>query len=144
MLFMALDSVHLNDQNDIISWTSAYKCPTMPVWQAKTEAKCKFFAWLALHNKLHTTDNMIKRNWECDEFCSLCLCIQESTFHLLVECNFMEAVWNLVALRVALPSYGVLIAAVGLEEWVQKLLCSGAASEKRRNLGILFMIWWEI
>jgi hypothetical protein len=56
----------------------------------------------------------------------------------------MEAVWNLVALRVALPSYGVLIAAVGPEEWVQKLLCSGAASEKRRNLGIMFMIWWEI
>jgi hypothetical protein len=95
MLFMALDSGHLNDQNDIISWTSAYKSPTMPVWQAKTEAKCKFFAWLALHNKLHTTDNMIKRNWECDEFCSLCLCIQESTLNRLSTYLLSVTSWRL-------------------------------------------------
>jgi hypothetical protein len=47
---MTLDSVHLNDQNDIISSTFAYKCqfmgslalfPAMPVWQANAEAKCK-------------------------------------------------------------------------------------------------------
>jgi hypothetical protein len=40
-----------------------------------------------------------------------------------------------VALRFALPSYGMLIVAGGPKEWVQKLLCSGAASEKKKKLG---------
>jgi hypothetical protein len=87
---------------------------------------------------------MIKRNWECDEFCSLYLCIHETTSHLLTECNFMEAVWNSVAHIFALPNYGVWIATGGLKDWVQKLLCASVVLEKRRNLGILFMTWWEI
>jgi hypothetical protein len=163
MLFMALDSIQLHDHNDLIRWrwtsngkfsvSSAYKCqsggslalfPTMHVWQAKVELKCKFFAWLVLHNKLLTAENMIKRNWECDEFCSLYLCIHETASHLLTECNFMEAVWNLVAHIFALPNYGVWIATGGPKDWVQKLLCASAVLEKIRNLGILFMTWWEI
>jgi hypothetical protein len=56
----------------------------------------------------------------------------------------MEAVWNSVAHIFALPNYGVWIATGGLKDWVQKLLCASVVLEKRRNLGILFMTWWEI
>jgi hypothetical protein len=118
--------------------------PILPVWHAKAEPKCKFFTWLVLHNKLLTADNMLKRNWECNPICSLCLCLHETTEDLLIECNFSEAVWNSVVARFALPDYEVMIGAGGTGDWVQKLLSSGSKSEKRRNLGILFMTWWEI
>jgi hypothetical protein len=32
--------------------------------------------------------------------------MDETTDHLLTKCNYMEAVWNLVALRVGLQNYG--------------------------------------
>jgi hypothetical protein len=53
------------------SVASAYECqflgsfaqiPAMPIWRALAEPKCKFFGWLALHDKILTADNMIKRN----------------------------------------------------------------------------------
>jgi hypothetical protein len=82
--------------------------PAMPVWTAFSEPKCKFFAWLAMHDKMVTADNMLKRNWECNYSCSFCLCIHETTNHLLTGCNFTEAIWNLVAARYNLPSYAQL------------------------------------
>jgi hypothetical protein len=63
LLFMALTGVELSDQQDFITWkwtedshyflASAYECqfkgaivhfPTMSIWQATTEPKCKFYA----------------------------------------------------------------------------------------------------
>lgn len=41
--------------------------PATNIWQARTEPKCQFFAWLAMHNKVLTADNMMKKNWSCDE-----------------------------------------------------------------------------
>jgi hypothetical protein len=92
MLFIALDSVELSEQKDTISWnwtkdgkfsvSSAYECqflgamsrfPTPMIWKATAEPRSKFFAWLVLHNKVLTTDNMSKRNWSCDPICSLLL-----------------------------------------------------------------------
>jgi hypothetical protein len=29
-----------------------------PIWKAKTEPKCRFFAWTLLHNKILTSDNL--------------------------------------------------------------------------------------
>jgi hypothetical protein len=85
MLFMALEHIQLNQQNDGIRWrwmadgkfsvSSAYDCqfrgsisqfPATPVWKAQVEPKCRFFAWLVLHGKILTVDNMLKRNWDCD------------------------------------------------------------------------------
>jgi hypothetical protein len=42
--------------------------PATDQWRALSEPKCKFFAWLALHNKILTTDNMAKKNWDCNRF----------------------------------------------------------------------------
>jgi len=44
----------------------------MPVWKAKAEHKCRFFAWKLLHKKILTANNLIKRNWPNDPICKLC------------------------------------------------------------------------
>jgi hypothetical protein len=111
MLFMALANITLNDQNDQIFWkwisngkfsvSSAYNAQFLGAMtnlltevpgKAKTEPKCKFFSWLVMHDRELTIDNMTKKNWPCDPFCPLCLCIPETTPHLLTECNYSEAV----------------------------------------------------
>jgi hypothetical protein len=82
---------------------------------------------LVMHDKLLTADNMLKRNWDCNQFCSVCYCFQESVAHLLLtECNFAEAVWNHVASNFGLPLYGNMISAGGPNKWVSKFLSSGS------------------
>jgi hypothetical protein len=38
------------------------KLKPMPIWKAKAEPKCRFFAWTLLHKKILTPNNLIKRN----------------------------------------------------------------------------------
>jgi hypothetical protein len=92
MLFMALESVSLTDQEDSIKWrwtvndsysvASAYECqflgaminfPATEIWRAKYEQKCKFFAWLVLHDKALTAENMIKKDGLATTFAH-CVC----------------------------------------------------------------------
>jgi hypothetical protein len=132
MLHMTLSSISLTDQKDQIFWkwtndrkfsvSSAYNCqfigamstfPASHVWTAATEPKCRFFAWLTMHNKALTADNMLKKNWPCDPTCSLCFCLPESVEHLLTGCNFAEAVWNVIAPDHNLPSYSAMAASGG-------------------------------
>jgi hypothetical protein len=125
LLFLVLSTVQLSDQEDVIYWkwtadgkytiASAYEIQfqgsygqflATDIWQAMSEPKCKFFIWLTMHDRILTASNMEKRNWLCNHYCALCLCIHKTTCHLLTHCNFTEATWNLVAGNFHLPDYG--------------------------------------
>jgi hypothetical protein len=54
------------------------------------------FVWLATRKKVPTVDNLLK-NWPCEPTCPLCFCMQETTDHLLTDCNFSQAIWDRVA-----------------------------------------------
>lgn len=81
LFFMALADVQLSDHKDEIIWkwtldgkysiASAYDCqfrgsiiqfPASSIWQATTEPKCRFFAWLVMHDRVLTTNNLLKKN----------------------------------------------------------------------------------
>lgn len=121
-----LSTVTLTEQNDQITWrwtpngrytvASAYRCqffgkmtyiPAAKIWKAHVEPKCQFFAWLILHYRALTADNMIKRNWPCNATCALCYCFNETADHLLTKCNFVEPLWNKVADFLRLPGITV-------------------------------------
>jgi hypothetical protein len=87
---------------------------------------------------------MIKKSWPCDYYCSLCLCMHETTDHLLTKCNYIEATWNLIAPKFQLRAYSVMGHLEGPLEWVWELLQVGSKSLKRTNLGIFFTFWWLI
>jgi hypothetical protein len=163
MLFMALSTVTLNDQDDTISWrwTSngcysvafAYECqflgamirfPTADIWRAKAEQKCKFYSWLVMHNRVLIADNLIKRSCPYDPICSLCNCLEETTPHMLTQCNYTVVVWDRTAQKYNLPNYEIMAAKGGPVEWVQYLFSYGTKQTKRKNAGILFTFWWLI
>jgi len=53
----------------------------MPIWKARAEPKCRFFAWALLHKKILTANNLIKRNWPNDPICKLCGVDPENPAH---------------------------------------------------------------
>jgi hypothetical protein len=82
LLFNTLNEVHLSEERDSIVWkwmatgeytaASSYEVQFLEafpryrastIWQAKTEPRCRFFAWLAIQGKAPTTDNLLKKNW---------------------------------------------------------------------------------
>jgi hypothetical protein len=94
--------------------------------------KCKFFAWLILHNKPLTTDNVLKKNWDCNPICPLCYCISESADHLLTKCNYSEAMWRSISQLFNLPPYDVIAAPGGPVDWVFNLSRSGRRQEEEK------------
>jgi hypothetical protein len=58
------------------------------------------------------------------------MCIHETSEHLLTKCNFIEAVWNLVASNCRLPHYNLISNAGGPIRWVKFLLASGSKKKK--------------
>jgi hypothetical protein len=49
-----------------------------------------------VQGKAPPTDNLAK-NGSCDPNSVLCFCEPETNEHLLMECNFIEVVWDKVA-----------------------------------------------
>jgi hypothetical protein len=48
---------------------------------------------------------MAKKNWQCDPNCQLYFCELETIQHLLIDCNYAEATWNIIAPQNNLPNY---------------------------------------
>jgi hypothetical protein len=44
-------------------------------------------------------DNLLRKNWLCNQNCALCYYMLETNDHILFECIFSEAVWDKIADR---------------------------------------------
>jgi hypothetical protein len=163
LLFSALSEITLNNDRDKIVWrwtpsgeyssASAYDAQFLGVipqfhastiWQAKSEPKCRFFAWLALLGKAPTTDNLIKKNWPCDPCCALCYSLPKTADHLLTECNFTEAVWDKVALHFQVHPAIHQFQRGNIMNWIASITTSGSRMEQCLNAGIVLFFWWHI
>jgi len=69
------------------------KLKLTPVWRAKAESKCRFFAWTLLHKKILTANNLIKRDWPNDPICKLYSNELETPTHLCKDCDFTKQAW---------------------------------------------------
>jgi hypothetical protein len=162
-LAIVLASTPLSAQDYQIRWiwtangqysvASAYDCqfngsfsyfPAVQIWKAKVEPKCRFFSWLVLHNRALTADNMMKKNWHCNPLCPLCYRQQETVQHILLQCNYAEALWNIFQTLYGFPSYATLISKGGPIEWVHHLISAYSKKEHKMKLGLLFMFWWTV
>jgi hypothetical protein len=65
--------------------------------------------------------------------------MHETTDHLLIECNYTEAVWNLVSTAMQLPNY-VMSAAGGPNQWVELLNRSGEEEKEKKCGGALHIL----
>jgi len=62
------------------------------MWKAHAENKCKVHAWILMHSKTLTADNLQKRGWPHQEHYVLCNGPLETGVHLSLLCPFARAV----------------------------------------------------
>ncbi|PVH32720.1 hypothetical protein PAHAL_9G468800 [Panicum hallii] len=83
------------------------------IWQAETEGKHKFFAWLFVQSKILTADKLLVRNWPCNPVCALCSQEPETASHLILHCSFARQIWDRMAAWTAnliqIPAQGIAI-----------------------------------
>ncbi|KAK1652343.1 hypothetical protein QYE76_070148 [Lolium multiflorum] len=98
--------------NGCYSAKSAYKAQFMAalpcpfgniVWKTWAPPKCRFFAWLAVQNRLWTADRLAKRGWPHPTTCQLCRCCPETARHLLFESRFSKRIWMAAASWLSCP-----------------------------------------
>ena len=67
--------------------------------KARAPGKCKFFIWLALHDRCWTAERRKRHNLQDNDSCILYAQESESIAHLLVGCSFTREVWYHILLR---------------------------------------------
>ena len=111
------------NQEDHIKWkftasgeyteASAYKAQFLgnvkvpkaqTIWRAWAPPKCKFFVWLVTHDRVWTSDRLMRRGCPHSPSCPLCRNAPETALHLLAECRYTKRVWNLIAEWLAQPT----------------------------------------
>lgn len=92
-----------------------------PIWKAKTEPKCRIFAWILLHRKILTANNLEKRGWPNDPICNLCDKEPETPTHLCKDCDFTNAVWNILVCWFQLHYLPPLGTTTSIHSWWKKV-----------------------
>jgi ribonuclease HI len=64
------------------------------IWGSPQWPKIKMFKWLVLHNQILTWENLRKRGFIGPSRCHLCQVKEETTNHLLDECNYTTEMWD--------------------------------------------------
>jgi hypothetical protein len=140
-------------QNGEYSAKSAYqiqfegsfsKLKLTPIWRAKSEAKCKFFAWTLLHSKILTANNLAKRNWQNDPICKLCCSEPETPTHLCKDCAFTKQVWSTLIRWLNLTTLNTVDMAGSIHKYWRKCRAKFDKTQKRRLDNIMIYFWWNI
>jgi hypothetical protein len=76
--------------------------------------------------------------------CPFCFCHFETGDHMLLECNFSEAIWHIIASKYHLPSYNSLMSKGRLRAWVNHFANEGNKQVRKIKLGILVSFWWHL
>jgi hypothetical protein len=108
------DSITWNlTSNGEYTTTSAYKAQffgatltdmNKMVWKVWAPPKVKFFAWLAIRNRIWTADRLERRGWDNCGLCPLCMQTQETAAHLFSQCRYTKRLWDMVKSWLGIPS----------------------------------------
>jgi len=63
------------------------------IWKCSAPLKIICFIWLALHDRILTWSNLIKRGWQGPGICLFCSSDEESSLHIFVQCVFARNIW---------------------------------------------------
>ena len=160
-LWVELRDVHLQEgMEDSIVWnltsngeystSSAYKAQFFGathtnmnklVWKAWAPPKIKFFAWLAIQNRLWTADRLEKRGWANCGLCPLCKQTQETAAHLFSQCRFSKRVWRMTKDWLGISSIRMeeWTADLSIEDWWRKM-----AFKSKAIASITMLVTWTI
>ncbi|WVZ79506.1 hypothetical protein U9M48_027078, partial [Paspalum notatum var. saurae] len=109
------------------------------IWALWAPSKCKFFSWLAIQNRIWTSDRLQARGWANPGQCPLCRHTTESIVHLFVECRFARRIWREISCWTAI---------LGLDPTTwghsDNLHHCGIPIRIQKGLRTLMILCWEI
>jgi hypothetical protein len=115
------------------------------VWKTWALPKCRFFIWLAAHNRCWTTDRLAKKGLNDHEKCLLCDQAEETLDHLLVACSFSRVFWYQLFWKFGLHSLAPQPAVTSFMNWWEEVseVVSGVTRKGLNSLIILgaWTIW---
>ena len=120
------------------------KLKLMPIWKAKAEPKCRFFAWTLLHRKILTANNLIKRQWPNDPICKLRGIEPETPTHLCKDCIFTKHVWTYLKTWLGLSVLDTVNMNGPLHNFWRKCRLKVANTLRRKFDGLFIYFWWNI
>jgi hypothetical protein len=140
--------------NGIYSTTSAYKAQFFGatstimnklVWRVWAPPKMKFFAWLAIHNRLWTADRLDKRGWTNCGLCPLCKQTQETAAHLLSNCCFTKRLWGMVKDWLGIASIVTTewMDDIALQSWWENMSATNVPNRKAMA-SLTILVSWTI
>ena len=65
------------------------------IWQSKSIPKIDMFIWTLAHNSIQTGESLQRKGWEGPYRCPLCQQVEETTDHLILDCDYSKEVWKL-------------------------------------------------
>jgi mannosylglycoprotein endo-beta-mannosidase len=165
-LWSLLDQVHLQENvEDTISWNlttsgeytakSAYEFqfvglnPSrvfMKVWRAWAPPKVKFFAWLAIQNRIWTADRLEKRGWQNCGLCPLCNQTTETVNHLFVSCRYTVRLWCYVKEWLGIHDIHPRQwrgSGLSTKNW-WSLMTAGPSSNRKAMASLTLLVSWEV
>eukprot|EP00253_Pinus_taeda_P025653 PITA_25653 len=69
------------------------------IWNSHLWPKISTFLWLLSHNRILTWDNLRKRSFSGPSICLNCRAEEETTIHLLFQCNLARQLWGKAVFR---------------------------------------------
>jgi hypothetical protein len=112
-----------------------------PIWKAKTEPKCKIFAWILLHRKILTSNNLEK--WGCpnDPLRRLRYTASETPTHLCKDCPYTRQVWSQLVTWFDLNNLPPSSSAKSIIRWWKR--CRSKIQKRNRSFfdGIMIYFW---
>ncbi|KAM0853990.1 hypothetical protein ACQ4PT_050734 [Festuca glaucescens] len=161
-----LESVQLTDEHDDIAWKfgdkevytarSAYMLQFLGavgtdfkrlIWKGWAPARCKFFIWTLMLDRVLTADKLLQRQWENDYFYPLCRRNLETASHLFTECPFSVKVWEHMAMHFGLePLKPVrwIGKDLSIQEWYRDMVSRHPKAQRKIKFPVSNLVCWEI
>jgi hypothetical protein len=115
-----------------------------PIWKARVESKCRFFAWTLMHKKILMASNLLKRGWTDETDCKFCGVALETPIHLCKDCPFTKQVWGIIKQWFNLAATDSVSDAGSLHGYWWKCRRRFGKNERRNIDGIFIYFWWNI
>ena len=109
------------------------------IWNLSVPPRCKIFAWLLLHGRILTAENLHKRGFNLPSICYMCRANGETMEHLFTECTTSASVHQ--GVRQKMLGY-----MRGLPRRVDKcIMTDNSICKEGRELVLIsnFVIWRE-
>ena len=123
---------------------ATYFEPAKRIWKSWAPPKCKFFLWLAAHNRCWTADRLARRNLPHPERCPLCDQHEENIHHLLIGCVFSRQFWFSLLSLFGVTTLAPQPSDQSFQDWWRKVDEAGSG-EVRKGLNSLVILGaWSI